>query len=102
MARPHAAHPRLPLAACRFNLASAKNSVLRTLEDKANMTFKKFYNGPLFDRLLNTAMLYFTAKFMLVGACHTHPHHRAWDENAHARWRWASLPRKHFPPHSGA
>lgn len=47
-----------------FNLGVTKARVIKSMDDRAPLPFKRFYNSPLFDRLLNACLLYFTSRFM--------------------------------------
>ena len=49
---------------CSFNLGVTKARVIKSMDDRAPLPFKRFYNSPLFDRLLNACLLYFTSRFM--------------------------------------
>eukprot|EP00798_Chlamydomonas_sp_ICE-L_P007997 gene7997-1224_t len=46
-----------------FNLQTAKNTVRKNMDEKIPSAFKKFFQSPQYDRLLQTCILFFTAMF---------------------------------------
>ncbi|MEW5298816.1 MAG: hypothetical protein WDW36_001899 [Sanguina aurantia] len=47
-----------------FNLGATKSRVFKALDVKVPGPFRKFFNSPLYDRLLQSSLLYFVARFM--------------------------------------
>lgn len=45
-----------------YSLANAKAKLYRQLDETVPVPFKKFFNSPLYDKLVNALMLYFTSK----------------------------------------
>lgn len=48
-----------------FNLQEVKNAAFKDYAEGAPQRFKKFFNTPLFDRLLHTCVLLFVARFQI-------------------------------------
>ncbi|MEW5311231.1 MAG: hypothetical protein WDW38_002963 [Sanguina aurantia] len=51
-------------APASFNLGATKSRVFKALDVKVPGPFRKFFNSPLYDRLLQSSLLYFVARFM--------------------------------------
>lgn len=47
----------------RFNLGQTKARVFKELDEKTPPTFRKFFQSALYDRMLQTILLYFTTTF---------------------------------------
>lgn len=55
--------PLYPWYPCRFNLGSAKARVFKDLDEKTPPNFRRFFQSTLYDRMLQTCLLYFNTMF---------------------------------------